>query len=177
MIPLPPMSYDLMGRCRGMLQVFLPCLDIFSQYTVEQICTWHGQYLNGKDCPAMLNDRVNGDHVLTNGNVLISVLTVCQVAKGMVGQSGRLLRDKMLQHFASVSQHAFSMMLDSQSGRPTSEFLRYPKGSEICTSENGPEERTAVISLWWSQVCAIFTPGDHLSLLEVVIEGWFSCVK
>ncbi|CAL1156924.1 unnamed protein product [Cladocopium goreaui] len=34
-----------------------------------------------------------------------------EVAKGMVGQSGRLLRDKMLQHFASVSQHAFSMML------------------------------------------------------------------
>ena len=56
----------------------------------------------------------------------------CQVAKGMIGQSGRLLRDKMLQHFASVSQHAFSMMLDSQV-EPLQNFLdiRYPKDSKI----------------------------------------------
>jgi len=34
-----------------------------------------------------------------------------EVAKSMVGQSGRLVQEKLLQHFESVSQHAFTMML------------------------------------------------------------------
>lgn len=34
-----------------------------------------------------------------------------EAAKGMIGQSGRLLREKLQQHFEGVSAHAFTMML------------------------------------------------------------------
>ena len=36
-----------------------------------------------------------------------------EVAKSMVGQSGRLVQEKLLQHFESVSQHAFTMMWEA----------------------------------------------------------------
>ena len=42
-----------------------------------------------------------------------SLLCQVQVAKSMVGQSGRLVQEKLLQHFESVSQHAFTMMWET----------------------------------------------------------------